>query len=112
MAFSADGSRLAVAQAPRSPSSGGTPPSPITVFDLATGQPVATMHADYSTERNCPFEVRKHDCHGRYGQRRNLGRCHRRGHPQAGNQQGELFGHLAPMTRWEWRETKKPQCGT
>jgi hypothetical protein len=49
MAFSADGSRLVVAQAPRSPSSGGTPPSPITVFDLATGQPVATMHADYST---------------------------------------------------------------
>ena len=49
MAFSADGGRLAVAQAPRSPSSGGTPPSPITVFDLATAQPVATMHADYST---------------------------------------------------------------
>jgi len=49
MAFSGDGSRLAVAQAPRSPSSGGTPPSPITVFDLATGQPVAAMHADYST---------------------------------------------------------------
>lgn len=50
MAFSADGSRLAVAQAPRSPSSGGTPPSPITIFDLATGQPVAAMHADYSTD--------------------------------------------------------------
>jgi hypothetical protein len=50
MAFSADDSRLAVAQAPRSPSSGGTPPSPITVFDLTTGQPVATMHADYSTD--------------------------------------------------------------
>jgi len=49
MAFSGDGSRLAVAQAPRSPSSGGTPPSPITVFDLATAQPVASMHADYST---------------------------------------------------------------
>jgi hypothetical protein len=49
MAFSADGSRLAVAQAPRSPSSGATPPSPITVFDLTTAQPVASMHADYST---------------------------------------------------------------
>ena len=49
MAFSGDGSRLVVAQAPRSPSSGGTPPSPITVFDLTTRQPVATMHADYST---------------------------------------------------------------
>ena len=49
MAFSADSGRLAVAQAPRSPSSGGTPPSPITIFDLATAQPVATMHADYST---------------------------------------------------------------
>ncbi|HEY2497362.1 MAG TPA: WD40 repeat domain-containing protein [Candidatus Angelobacter sp.] len=50
MAFSGDNSRLAVAQAPRSSSSGGTPPSPITVFDMATGQPVATMHADYSTD--------------------------------------------------------------
>jgi hypothetical protein len=49
MAFSGDSSRLAVAQAPRSPSSGGTPPSPITVFDVATAQPVAAMHADYST---------------------------------------------------------------
>jgi hypothetical protein len=50
MAFSGDGSRLAVAQASRRPLDGGTPPSPITVFDLATGQPVATMHADYSTD--------------------------------------------------------------
>jgi hypothetical protein len=50
MAFSGDSSRLAVAQAPRRPLDGGTPPSPITVFDLATGQPVATMHADYSTD--------------------------------------------------------------
>lgn len=49
MAFSADGSRLAVAQAPRSSSSGPTPPSPITIFDLATAQAVAGMHADYST---------------------------------------------------------------
>ena len=50
MAFSGDGSRLAVAQASRRPLDGGTPPSPITVFDLATGQPVAAMHADYSTD--------------------------------------------------------------
>ena len=49
MAFSGDGSRLAVAQASRRPLDGPTPPSPITVFDLATGQPVASMHADYST---------------------------------------------------------------
>ena len=49
VAFSGDGSRLAVAQASRSSSSGPTPPSPITVFDLTTGQPVAAMHADYST---------------------------------------------------------------
>ena len=49
MAFSGDGSRLAVAQAPRRPLDGGTPPSPITVFDLTTGHPVATIHADYST---------------------------------------------------------------
>ncbi len=50
MAFSGDGSRLAVGQASRRPLDGGTPPSPITVFDLATGQPVAAMHADYSTD--------------------------------------------------------------
>jgi hypothetical protein len=49
LAFSGDGSRLVVAQASRRPLDGGTPPSPITVFDLTTGQPVATMHADYST---------------------------------------------------------------
>ncbi|MGC2697952.1 MAG: WD40 repeat domain-containing protein [Candidatus Angelobacter sp.] len=48
MAFSADGSRLAVAQETRS-TLDGTPPSPITVFDLATATPVASMHADYST---------------------------------------------------------------
>lgn len=46
MAFSGDGSRLAVGQEARRSSSEGVPPSPITVFDLATGQPVATMHAD------------------------------------------------------------------
>jgi hypothetical protein len=50
MAFSGDGSRLAVAQESRRPLDGPTPPSPITVFDLATGQPVASMHADYSTD--------------------------------------------------------------
>jgi hypothetical protein len=50
MAFSGDGSRLAVAQASRRPLDGATPPSPITIFDLTTGQPVATMHADYSTD--------------------------------------------------------------
>jgi hypothetical protein len=50
MAFSGDGSRLVVAQASRRPLDGPTPPSPITVFDLTTGQPVATMHADYSTD--------------------------------------------------------------
>ena len=50
LAFSGDGSRLAVAQASRRPLDGPTPPSPITVFDLSTGQPVATMHADYSTD--------------------------------------------------------------
>lgn len=49
MAFSGDGSRLAVAQEARRSSSEGIPPSPITVFDLATGQPVATMHPDYAT---------------------------------------------------------------
>lgn len=50
MAFSGDGSRLAVAQEARRSSSEGVKPSPITVFDLTTGQPVATMHADYSTD--------------------------------------------------------------
>jgi WD40 repeat protein len=50
LAFSADDSRLVLAQAPHSSSSGLTPPSPITVFDLKTGQTVAAMHADYSTD--------------------------------------------------------------
>ena len=50
LAFSGDGNRLVVAQASRRPLDGPTPPSPITVFDLTTGQPVATMHADYSTD--------------------------------------------------------------
>jgi hypothetical protein len=50
MAFSGDSSRLAVAQEARRSSSEGVRPSPITVFDLTTGQPVATMHADYSTD--------------------------------------------------------------
>jgi WD40 repeat protein len=49
MAFSGDGSRLAVGQASRRPLDGPTPPSPITVFDLATATPVASMNADYST---------------------------------------------------------------
>ena len=49
LAFSGDGSRLVVAQESRRPLDGPTPPSPITVFDLTTGQPVASMHADYST---------------------------------------------------------------
>ncbi len=48
MAFSADGAKLVLAQEPRSTGS-GTPPSPITVFDLDTTQPVAAWHADYST---------------------------------------------------------------
>jgi len=48
MAFSGDNSRLAVAQETRS-TLDGTPPAPITVFDLATATPVASMHADYST---------------------------------------------------------------
>jgi hypothetical protein len=48
MAFSGDDSRLAVAQETRS-TLDGTPPAPITVYDLATATPVASMHADYST---------------------------------------------------------------
>jgi WD40 repeat protein len=49
MAFSGDGSRLVVGQASRRPLDGPTPPSPLTVFDLATATPVASMNADYST---------------------------------------------------------------
>src|SRR6185503_14522253 len=49
LGFSGDGSRLAVAQESRRPLDGPTPPSPITIFDLATSQPVASMHADYYT---------------------------------------------------------------
>lgn len=48
IAFSPDGSRLALAQATRS-TLDGTRPAPITVFDLATATAVASMHADYST---------------------------------------------------------------
>ena len=47
MDFSGDGTRLAVAQEPRS-TSDGTPPTPVTVFDLTSGQPVASMHVDFS----------------------------------------------------------------
>lgn len=47
MDFSADGSRLAVAQEPRS-TLDGTPPTPVTVFDLTNGQAVASMHVDFS----------------------------------------------------------------
>lgn len=47
MDFSADGSRLAVAQETRS-TSDGTPPTPVTVFDLSAGTPVASMHVDFS----------------------------------------------------------------
>jgi hypothetical protein len=46
LAFSADGGKLVLAQEPRS-TLDGTPPSPITVFDLAAGKPVAAWHADY-----------------------------------------------------------------
>src|ERR1700739_453948 len=49
LAFSGDGSRLAVGQESRRPLDGPTPPSPITVFDLDTAQPVASMNADYYT---------------------------------------------------------------
>lgn len=48
LAFSADGSRLALAQEPRRSSSGGTPPTPITIFDLAGGKTVAALHTDYT----------------------------------------------------------------
>jgi WD40 repeat protein len=49
LAFSADDSRLALVQTPRSDSNGVTPPSPLTVFDLTTGKTVTAMHAGYST---------------------------------------------------------------
>jgi len=42
LAFSADNSRLVVAQEARS-TLNGTPPSPITIFDLASGKPVASF---------------------------------------------------------------------
>lgn len=43
LAFSPDGTKLAMAQEARSTGSGSTPPSPITVFDLASGKIVATL---------------------------------------------------------------------
>jgi WD40 repeat protein len=42
LAFSPDGTKLAMAQEARSTSS-GTPPSPITVFDLTNGKAIATL---------------------------------------------------------------------
>lgn len=50
LAFSADGTRLVLTQEPRS-TSNGTPPAPITVFDLATGQAVMTAHTDLGTRQ-------------------------------------------------------------
>jgi hypothetical protein len=46
LAFSADSSKLVLAQAPRS-TLDGTPPSPVTVFDLATGNILASWHIPY-----------------------------------------------------------------
>jgi hypothetical protein len=46
LAFSADGSKLLLAQWPRS-TLDGTPPSPVTVFDLTTGKIVADWHIAY-----------------------------------------------------------------
>ncbi|HJX85336.1 MAG TPA: hypothetical protein VJ723_13430, partial [Candidatus Angelobacter sp.] len=43
LVFSPDGTRLAMAQEARSSSSGSTPPSPITVFDLTNGKTIATL---------------------------------------------------------------------
>jgi hypothetical protein len=48
MAFSSDGTKLVVAQEPRYGSS-GMPPAPINVFDMVSGQLLASMQADYST---------------------------------------------------------------
>jgi WD40 repeat protein len=48
MAFSGDGAKLAVAQEPYRSGSDPNPPSPISVFDLANGQPGVLMHTDYS----------------------------------------------------------------
>lgn len=46
LAFSGDGSRLVVVQEPRS-TLNGTPPTPVSVFDVATGKPIANWHVDY-----------------------------------------------------------------
>jgi WD40 domain-containing protein len=43
LAFSPDGTKLAMAQQGRSSSSGATPPSPITVFDLTTEKIITTL---------------------------------------------------------------------
>jgi len=68
MAFSADGSRLAVGQEARRSSSEGVKPSPITVFDLTTGQPVATMHADDYTRAIAISKLGTTVATERYGQ--------------------------------------------
>lgn len=46
MVFSGDGARLAISQQARS-TLDGTPPSPVTVIDVATGKTVATWNIDY-----------------------------------------------------------------
>jgi hypothetical protein len=43
LVFSPDSTRLAMAQEARSSSSGATPPSPITIFDLTSGKTITTL---------------------------------------------------------------------
>jgi WD40 repeat protein len=66
LAFSADGSRLALVQEPRS-TGGGTPPTPITIFDLASGTTVTTLHTDYIVRAVALNRSGKLLATGRYG---------------------------------------------
>lgn len=50
LAFSSDGSKLVLAQESRS-TLDGTPPSPVTVFDVSSGQIVRTLKLDYPSRR-------------------------------------------------------------
>jgi len=50
LAFSANGSKLVAAQEPRSSILDGTQPTPVTVFDVATGQANEAFHPDFTVD--------------------------------------------------------------
>src|SRR5256714_1987698 len=68
LAFSQDGSKLVMAQEPRSTGS-GTPPTPITIFDLTSGKALAVLHTDYTVHEVAISKSGNLVAVGRYGRR-------------------------------------------